>query len=273
MNTIATISSVPEFLNAIPNIDELYHFVGDHRILFRGQADCNWDLLPAVYRNDKPKSYTNEREYVREVIRRHPEQFKFNNSIDSLIKMQHYSLPTRLLDWTGNPLVALYFACDPEEEADGVVVLEECTVFKDFDPTVRTIGDFIVSGKSDDDSSLMTIAKEYSMELSSEWLRSKRYVFFAPSLANDRIKAQDGYFALYLLFDYKDRHDLEEIEALEKIIVPYDDKASIRQELMRIGIHRGSLFPELQNQIKFIEEVVDMNSYQFPEDKEGKRLP
>ena len=272
MNNNITITNVSEFLNAIPNVDELYHYVGDRRVLFRGQANLSWDLLPAVYRDDKPKSYINEREYAREIIRRHPEQFKFNNNIDSLIKMQHYSLPTRLLDWTGNPLVALYFACEQEKEADGVVFLEECSVFKDSEPTVRTIGDFIISGRGDDDSSLMTIALEYSIHLTSEWLHSKRYVFFSPSLANDRIKAQDGYFALYLLFDYKDRHELEEVESLEKIIVPHDAKALIRQELMRIGIHKGSLFPELPNQIKYIEEVVDLNSYQLPEDGEGKVL-
>lgn len=270
MNTIATITSVSDYFNAIPNTDELYHYVGDRRVLFRGQADCSWDLLPAVYRDDKPKNNLNERAYVREVIRRHPEQFRFNNSIDSLIKMQHYSLPTRLLDWTGNPLVALFFACKPEKEADGVVYFEECTVFKDSDPTVRTIGDFILLGKGEDDSALITIAQEYSIHLTPESLHSKRYVFFSPSLANDRIKVQDGYFALYLLFDYKDRHNLEESDSLEKIIVPYEAKASIRQELMRIGIHEGSLFPELPNQIKYIEEVVDLNSYQLPEDGEEK---
>ena len=88
--------------------------------LYRGQADCSWGLTPKVYREDR---FQHEYAFIQEFERLRPDEFRGLSYIEKLIKMQHYGLPTRLLDFSENPLVALYFACSSKSnwDKDGVV--------------------------------------------------------------------------------------------------------------------------------------------------------
>ncbi|WP_371929795.1 FRG domain-containing protein [Brevundimonas sp. C43] len=58
----------------------------------------------------------NEHLLLRDLVAMHPAQFEADSSaLEMLVRMQHYALPTRLLDASWNPLVALYFACQPKK--------------------------------------------------------------------------------------------------------------------------------------------------------------
>lgn len=100
----------------IHNVRELIDFVKANHLkkfhnttnamtFYRGQSDYEWHLEPAVYRNGK---FQNESIYIKEFERLRPTDFSYDNNFDKLVKMQHYGLPTRLLDITTNPLVALF---------------------------------------------------------------------------------------------------------------------------------------------------------------------
>jgi hypothetical protein len=108
--------------------------------IYRGQACAEWTLAPSFTRlcsklgYDRPRAVEIEKLIQRRFKERahlHLEQRFLPAGSGSLIQtaalsewwslMQHYRAPTRLLDWTHSPLVALYFAVRERWETDGAV--------------------------------------------------------------------------------------------------------------------------------------------------------
>lgn len=95
---------------------------------YRGHSDQRYLLEPSILRkyNDSGEyiHYFNEKELSSELLTMQPAEFFSDKSmLDKLVRMQHFGLPTRLLDLTYNPLVALYFACEKHPEINGEVIV------------------------------------------------------------------------------------------------------------------------------------------------------
>lgn len=90
--------------------------------LYRGQANSTWKLDSSLTREKKYAEHESEMYY--DILSLKPDAFVNDRTVyERLITMQHFGMPTRLMDITRNPLVAIFFACNNMERAksDGVV--------------------------------------------------------------------------------------------------------------------------------------------------------
>jgi hypothetical protein len=252
---------------------------GERPVAFRGEQFKDWQTQPKVFRPDVGL-YEHEKNAVRDLVSIHPQEFRDDETMfDRLVRMQHFELPTRLLDVTINPLVALYFASADYEEGgklqDGKVqalfLPEERQRYYDSDRVscMANLANLTVDEKKAMGRAYNLDQDEFNEEPVVQRLlwfvriekphfeakidpkHLKQPVFVKPKMNNRRIIAQSGAFLIY----GARRLSSKEVDTdlrLSRAIVPADKKALIRNQLERLGIHASSLFPEIDKAAGFI---------------------
>lgn len=124
MSTI-TIKTIEEYCNAVYNI---HHVFNGAIPWWRGLANSDWPLSPSLYHKRMAyKECSMARAFIKQASVRHNSVPPVNDNSNWMFLMQHYGLPTRLLDWTESPLVALHFAVtDSKQEGNDAAVWGLC---------------------------------------------------------------------------------------------------------------------------------------------------
>jgi len=235
-------------------------------ILYRGQKNKDWDISCSLSRDTG--FLNNENNIIDEVIKERQSDFaNCKLPIEYLAKMQHYGLPTRLVDLTTSELCALYFAVeDDAEKSDGIVYIfvdNKLHQYNDKEINVLTMLAF------NEKSHANKMCKKYfemfdaTME-EEEFLEICRgnYIIKPDSLFgndNNRLLVQQGTFLvcgntvigreIVNSLNFIDRN-----QATETIIIPYEYKNSIRDELDSIGISTRTVYPELPTYAEYIKQ-------------------
>lgn len=215
------------------------------RTIFRGHAHVDWKLVPSLYRREI-RIYGEQSQAELYVIaeRRMLDtffdrgalllpQFARNEFLDRVIA-QHYGVPTQLLDWTLDPLIALFFAVSDEAQEDADGALFYATPMQGYNSKAPLLLPF--TGKF-------------------SWVR--------PPVVDDRVAAQKSVFTVQSFgsaenfVPLEDRnlqtskpgdasHPLDEVSAFGKVVIPKGRKLQILGQLMDIGIDASHVFPGLQ---------------------------
>ena len=258
------------------------------RFFFRGQANIAWDVYPGVFRKG---FLVTESSLINEAYLRNPTEFrKLDTDFERLAKLQHYGLPTRLLDVTSNPLVAIYFACQLCREiiddtlsvaADGIVLFRRAYSKGCNDIEVSVIshlantevsGDLTLEKLLDDlvehniySDKMAQRCRENEYKSLIDTLQSNYFVI--SNMNNERLIRQSGLFLLVGKYNII----LNDIDIGKSIIqvaksnaredfdrrvfrIPAEKKKDILEELNFYNVNEGALFPELEHQMTYIKQ-------------------
>ncbi len=201
-----------------------------HLHLYRGQPSDH-PLLPKLFR--PPNKPTNILPIEKELLSRFKNDCPYllpsrpDNDWDWLSLGQHFGLPTRLLDWTSNPLNALFFALDGDDAG----------LF----PTVYV---YHASKKQ-------VVDERYRNEHSP--FKNEQTKIFQPGWHSPRVAAQAGWHTVHRVHDSVKRGEhflpMDEMEfhqkRLDKILIDPSSAGAVRRELVELGIRHATVYGEL----------------------------
>lgn len=203
----------------IAHANNTYYLTDRGHWIFRGEPKIGFELKPSISR-DSLKSQDKEsleqslfRAFCKEAIG-YIENFP-NDPWSQLSIAQHHGLPTRLLDWSANPLVALYFSVSSNLESDGQF--------------------YAVSTPNS--------AHKKIMENSPFEIQEPVKIY--PNHLSQRIKSQDSIFIACSDLNKPLDQYINSNWEMDEFKIPKERKSFIRHQLFRIGIHQSNLFPDL----------------------------
>jgi len=231
-----TVKSLAELLKR--SAEASFEAFKSTEVWWRGHSRAEWPLVPGVHREDRgPKYEANiSRRFLLKAHTRHSHCPPEDDLTAWLFLMQHYRLPTRLLDWTESPLIAAFFAASENETEDGAIWA--------LDPYALNASEIkhsvVLTASGNPARGFFEAAFEQTA------LKESRTAAVLGREVDVRMLIQQSAFTIH--------GTASPIEAsrnadkfLRKFIVPADSKRAIAQQLSSLGIKLHTLFPDLEH--------------------------
>lgn len=292
------INSISTYIEKIKDINKLITNKKENReVFYRGHGKFSYELVPNLLREDpngKGKVYLEgEHLLFRELLTTEPNYFSNDISgFDILTRMQHYGMPTRMLDISSNPLTALYFACENlKHDEDGEVVLisvkKNDICFYDSDKISCLTNLAKLTANQKDQLSQYIIKSQKNnlakTTLNKRDLKEKVYEQFLHYILNEkpyfkprieikdlkntfcvkgrlnqeRIIAQSGSFLIFGLDAEAIPENGNDDFNVYRIRINKDDKKPILDELDLLNINQRTVYPSIENSAKYIKNRLE----------------
>lgn len=267
MPTTLNVHTIPTLKKFSNLVEILLPKSVDSTLWYRGAGRSSYQLSPSIHRHAAITDPEKVLELENQIIGRFNQRSVpfIHSPLDKkddweiLFFMQHYGIPTRLLDWTENPFIALYFALTTAAY-DIVnrkrVYSEDCAVWV-LDPAIwnrESLKDFSF------DKSILSVEDDFvnAFKPKTQYanIREKPVAIFGTH-NSPRIVAQRGVF---LVFGKKIK-PMEDIyiddsfpqDCLIKLVFPKNKISSLLNSLMSIGITDSAIYPDLEGLAKEIK--------------------
>ena len=260
-NTLQPVQSIEDFVARISEIKAKHSPV----TWYRGHSDATYQLVPTIGRlhryNGKKLRFSAEQErLVLHRFRRriYPHFGRILNEWEALLLARHHALPTRILDWSRLPLVALYFAASQKQDVDGdvwaMVRLDDGE--HDLDMLDLSTGD-----PAKGPLAILNTPPDLPAGVVSDAVKILHPFYNSP-----RIVSQDGVFTLHSdpsspLEDYANKKFQDkrlDLAHLIRIPIAAAAKRKLVVQLDTFAINRRTIFPDLDGIAQHLWEVETM---------------
>ena len=290
------ITKLSQYIELIENLINEYapgfvRSLTEKPFVFRGIGDHEYTLLPNVFRKQRDKIPGEENEI---------ENYTYNNKEKSILQAfiheasgyisipptnffdwaeyaQHFGVPTRYLDWTSSPLVALFFSCKDNKMSDGAVWMLDHHNYHSYQSKK------IPDSQKENPQSLRTIISQLIVDESVS--DQELPLVYSPYYVDPRMSAQGSFFMVwgvkhepfekmfgderYFMKLNKEYNGLRSFGTrqmqtlLFKAIIPSEKKQSLLRELDLAGVNEKTLFPGLDGVGRYVERRFrfDYNEY------------
>lgn len=207
---------------------------------YRGQSNSSWEVIPSIQRTnlvDKERIISHS--FYHSATQILNEKIGYTSYDKWVAIMQHYGIPTRMLDWSYSPLIALFFATQETNISPGtdasiwILLPSNLNMSQGFGPYIYPIDSF---------TALEMLKPAFTNNNVDDTVENKILACFSTN--NDlRMYSQQAAFTIHntlnKLADYKD--------ILYKAIIPYERINYFKNIVHTVGITESYIFPDLEH--------------------------